>query len=181
MSTNLRKARPFSQRKPPLAKQKWVPTVPQWEKMFCSKIGGVPWKKLVEAKKYLSLHENVMKWDDSACIEAFDNAKKRFLASIKGLPCDISLPDPDIYIDNIDWNSTVNDEVIMELESQTNIPIDEGVVILDYSILYGETFGCIGWGDAEVEDPSKQHIQVADTQAADTQAADTAYHKHSAW
>ncbi|XP_019442411.1 PREDICTED: uncharacterized protein LOC109347144 [Lupinus angustifolius] len=163
MATNLRKSRPFNQRKPPLVKQKWVPTVPQWEKMFCSKVGAVPWKKLVETKKYLSLHENVMNWDDSACIEAFDNAKKRFLASIQGLPYDTPLPDPDIYIDDIDWNSTVNDELIMELESETNVSVDEGVVLLDYSILYKETFGCIGWGDAEVEDPSKQQKQAADT------------------
>ncbi|KAF1879630.1 hypothetical protein Lal_00033288 [Lupinus albus] len=135
MATNLRKSRPFNHRKPPLVKQKWVPTVPQWEKMFCSKVGAVPWRKLVEAKKYLSLHENVMKWDDSACIEAFDNAKKRFSASIKGIPCTISLPNPDIYINDIHWNSIVDDELIMELESETNVPIDEGVVILDPSIL----------------------------------------------
>ncbi|KAE9612477.1 hypothetical protein Lalb_Chr06g0173531 [Lupinus albus] len=111
--------------------------------MFCSKVGAVPWRKLVEAKKYLSLHENVMKWDDSACIEAFDNAKKRFSASIKGIPCTISLPNPDIYINDIHWNSIVDDELIMELESETNVPIDEGVVILDPSILYNQTFGCI--------------------------------------
>ncbi|OIW12146.1 hypothetical protein TanjilG_28554 [Lupinus angustifolius] len=148
MATNLRKSRPFNHRKPPLVKQKWVPTVPLWEKKFCTEIGAVPWKKLVEAKNYLSLHENVMNWDDSACRDAFDNAKKRFSASIKGLPCDISLPNPDIYIDDIDWNS--NDELIMELESETNVPINEGVVILDYSILYNQIFGCIGWGDAEV-------------------------------
>ncbi|KAE9612478.1 hypothetical protein Lal_00033341 [Lupinus albus] len=126
--------------------------------MFCSKVGAVPWRKLVEAKKYLSLHEKVMNWDDSACTEAFDNAKIRFSASIKGIPCAISLPDPDIYIDDIHWNSIVDDE----LESEKNVSIDEGVVILDPSILYNQIFGCIGWGDAEVVDPSKQHTLVAD-------------------
>ncbi|KAE9612479.1 hypothetical protein Lal_00033284 [Lupinus albus] len=167
MATNARKPRSFNHRKPPLVNQKWVPSVPQWEKMFCSKVGTIPWKKLVEAKKYLSLHENVMNWDDSACVEAFDNAKKRFLASIKGLPCDISLPDPDIYIDDTDWNSSSHDDLIMELENETNVPIDEGVIILDYSILYGDIFGCIGWGDAELVDSPNQN----------TQAADTAYHQ----
>ncbi|KAF1879583.1 hypothetical protein Lal_00033240 [Lupinus albus] len=142
MASNFRKSRPFNHRKPPLVKQKWVPTMPQWEKMFCSKVGAVPWRKLVEAKKYLSLHENVMNLDDFACTEAFGNAKNKFSTSIKGIPCTISLPDPEIYIDDIHWNSIVDDELIMELESETNVPIDEVVVILDPK--------CIGWGDAEV-------------------------------
>ncbi|KAF1879565.1 hypothetical protein Lal_00033222 [Lupinus albus] len=85
----------------------------------------------------------MMKWDDFACTEAFDNAKKRFSASIKGIPCAISLPDPDIYIDDVHWNPIVDDELNMVLESETNVPIDEGFVIIDPSILYNQTFGCI--------------------------------------
>ncbi|KAJ1404151.1 hypothetical protein SESBI_26748 [Sesbania bispinosa] len=99
------------------------------------------------------LHDNVINWDDSAVKEAFDNAKSRFWAEINGLPCDITLPDPNIYIDNIDWNSSVDPELFLDLERDAKVPNeeerDEEVVILGSSLLLNQTFSCTGWGDDE--------------------------------
>ncbi|XP_021609679.1 bifunctional endo-1,4-beta-xylanase XylA [Manihot esculenta] len=61
-------------------------------------------------------HGNVLNWDDSAGEEAFQNAKKRFWAEINGLTSEISLPDPDKYVDNIDWNPDIDPELITDLE-----------------------------------------------------------------
>ncbi|GFY84729.1 hypothetical protein Acr_03g0015030 [Actinidia rufa] len=90
-------------RKPPTGSN-WHSSVPSWEKKFCTVVGSIPWRKR---------HSK--------------NAKNRFWAEINGLPCDISLPDPDIYIDQIDWNSKVDPELV---------------------------FSPTGWGDAE-EDLNK--------------------------
>lgn len=96
--------------------------VPPWEKKFCRSIGSVPWWKVVAAKKYTFCHSNILSWDDSAGEEAFQNAKKRFWAKINGLPCDILLPDPDTYIDKINWNPIIDLELIEDLESAYFVP-----------------------------------------------------------
>ena len=59
-----------------------------------------------------------MEWDDSAAREAFDNAKARFLAEINGLRCDISLPDPNLFIDKVDYNAHINPELVADLEKE---------------------------------------------------------------
>lgn len=128
--------------------------MPRWEKMFCTLVGSVPWGKLVETKKYLNLHDNVMNWDDSAGKEAFDNAKKRFWAAINGLPCDIPLPDPDIYIDDVDWDSSVDPGLLLDLERDATVPSEEEkdageVVILGTSLLLYQSFSGPGWGESE--------------------------------
>nr|XP_027186949.1 uncharacterized protein LOC113783901 isoform X1 [Cicer arietinum] len=126
----------------------WQPTVPRWEKMFCSSVGSVPWEKLVETKKYMYLYDNVVNWNDSASEEAFDNAKSRFWSEINGLPCDIPLPDPDIYIDDIDWSSTIDPELILDLERDAIVPSDKEndaeVVIIGDALLVNQSFFCIG-------------------------------------
>ncbi|KAK7244493.1 hypothetical protein RIF29_39316 [Crotalaria pallida] len=141
-------------RKPPL--ENWHSTVPSWEKKFCASVGAIPWRKLLESQKYMYLHENVLKWNDSAGKEAFDNAKRRFWADFNGLPCDISSPDPNIYIDDVDWNSSIDPELLLDLERDATVPNDEGrdeeVVILD-SLLMDQSFSCTGWGDAEAATP----------------------------
>ncbi|PON47916.1 hypothetical protein PanWU01x14_240900 [Parasponia andersonii] len=130
----------------------WQSTVPLWEKKFCSSVGSVPWRKVLDSKKYMYLHHNVVEWNDSACEEAFNNAKRRFYAKINCLPCEISLPDPDIYIDNIDWNSEIDHELYLDLEREPK-PSDvdnqtENVLILCDSLLPNQSFST-GWGDAE--------------------------------
>ncbi|TKY62658.1 hypothetical protein E2542_SST12516 [Spatholobus suberectus] len=141
-------------RKPPL--DNWHSTVPAWEKKFCSSIGSVPWRKLVESKKYMHLFENVVNWDDSAGKEAFDNAKMRYWAEINGIPCNVSLPDPNMYIDNVDWNAIVDPELILDLEREVKFPSeeqrnDEVVLIGGTLYLNQQPFSCTGWGDDEAE------------------------------
>lgn len=99
--------------------------IPSWEKKFCSLIGSVPWRKVVDAKKYMYCHGNILNWDDSAGEEAFYNAKNRFWAEINGVSCDISPPDPNLYIDEIKWNAYIDPEVIKDLEQDLFVP-DEG-------------------------------------------------------
>ncbi|KAJ7949277.1 Bifunctional endo-1 4-beta-xylanase XylA-like [Quillaja saponaria] len=100
--------------------------IPSWEKKFCALIGSVPWDRIVAAKNFMYCHSNVLNWDDSAGEEAFQNAKKRFWAKINNLPCDIYLPDPDIYVDEVDWNSYVDPELMKEIDHEYLAPPEEG-------------------------------------------------------
>ncbi|XP_061344004.1 uncharacterized protein LOC133289979 [Gastrolobium bilobum] len=100
--------------------------IPLWEKKFCTLIGTVPWQKIVDSKKFMFCHSNVFNWNDSAAEEAFQNAKKCYWAKINSLPCDISLPDPDTYIHQIDWNPYIDPELVKELDSAFfSLPDDE--------------------------------------------------------
>ncbi|XP_073224258.1 uncharacterized protein [Cicer arietinum] len=90
--------------------------IPLWEKKYCTLMGRVPWQKIVDSKKLIYCHNNVLNWKDSAAEEAFQNAKKRYWDKINSLPCDISLPDPDAYIEQIDWNPCIDPELIKELD-----------------------------------------------------------------
>ncbi|KAF2308140.1 hypothetical protein GH714_035633 [Hevea brasiliensis] len=47
---------------------------------------------------------------------------KTGFGKINGLHCDISLPDPDIYIDEIDWNSNIDPELYLDLEREPKYP-----------------------------------------------------------
>ncbi|CAL0310098.1 unnamed protein product [Lupinus luteus] len=140
-------------RKPPL--DNCHSTVPPWEKKFCAKVGDVPWGRLLESQRYMYLHENVVNWDDSAGKEAFHDAKNRFWADMNGLDCNISLPNPDIYIDDVDWNSSVEPELLLDLERDAidDEVRDREVVILDCSLLMNQSFSCTGWGDLEEATP----------------------------
>ena len=91
-------------------------SVPSWEKKFCFVVGSMPWIRLLEAKKNISKFDNVMKWDDSAGKKAFHDAKRRFWAKFNGFPCNIPLPDPDIYIDKIDWDSKIDPQLLLDVE-----------------------------------------------------------------
>ncbi|KAI3471336.1 hypothetical protein Pfo_030701 [Paulownia fortunei] len=131
----------------------WQPAVPSWEKEFCKVVGSLDWETLLQMKKFMHLYENVIKWNDSAGEEAFSNAKKRFWAEINGLPCDISLPDPDLYIDEIDWDSEIDPELLPDLEFESMISnADEDhdpVVIFGDSLLPNQAYSLTGWGDDE--------------------------------
>ncbi|KMZ56729.1 hypothetical protein ZOSMA_924G00010 [Zostera marina] len=76
--------------------------VPIWEKNFCYSESKIKWKTICEAKKMLPDHKKVAEWDDSSGKEAFFNSKHRYWAKINNLPCDIPLPDPDMYLDKHD-------------------------------------------------------------------------------
>lgn len=131
----------------------WQPTVPSWEKAFCKVVGSLDWEVIVDMKKFVHLYDNVIKWNDSAGEEAFHNAKKRFLAKMQGLPCDIPLPNPDLYIDEVDWDSEVDPELLLDLEREHSIPDASGnhetVVIFGDSLYSNEAFSAVGWGENE--------------------------------
>lgn len=102
-------------------------SVPTWEKRFCFVVGSVPWKRFLEAKKYISESDKVMQWNDSAGEKAFHDAKKRFWAKINGLPSKISLLSPDIYIDKIDWDSKIDPKLLLGLDvASDEVGVDEG-------------------------------------------------------
>lgn len=92
--------------------------IPLWEKKFCTLVGLVSWRKIVDVQASISwnVSNNVLEWDDSAAKEAFQNAKKRYWAKINCLPCDVSFPSPDIYIDRINWSPNIDPELIKDLE-----------------------------------------------------------------
>ncbi|PIN16887.1 hypothetical protein CDL12_10462 [Handroanthus impetiginosus] len=91
--------------------------VPSWEIEYCKSV-RVPWHKVLASKKYIYCHPRVQNWDDSAGKEAFQNAKQRYWAMINGLPSDNPLPDPDIYVDEIDWNSYTDPQLMADLDLQ---------------------------------------------------------------
>ncbi|KAK7325362.1 hypothetical protein VNO77_29524 [Canavalia gladiata] len=91
--------------------------IPLWEKKYCTSVGLVPWQKIVDSKKFVYCHCNILDWNDSGAEEAFQSAKKYYWAKINCLPCDITMPDPDTYIDQIDWNPYIDPELVKELDS----------------------------------------------------------------
>ncbi|XP_022153948.1 uncharacterized protein LOC111021336 isoform X2 [Momordica charantia] len=99
------------------------------------------------------LYDSVVKWNDSAGEEAFHNAKSRFWAKINGLPCDISMPDPNIYIDEIDWNCSVDPDLLLDLEREPNPPVvregDEVIAGLYEALGLYQSYSGTGWGEAE--------------------------------
>lgn len=140
-------------RKPPVGN--WQPTVPSWEKKFCTLVGKVPWRKILDAKKFMHYHDNVVKWNDSAGEEAFNNAKSCFYARMHGLPCEVPVPDPNLYIDEIDWDCKIDQELILDLEREPGDPDtdrkDENIVIFGDILLQNQGFSSFGWGDCEDE------------------------------
>ncbi|KAI5082836.1 hypothetical protein GOP47_0002579 [Adiantum capillus-veneris] len=49
--------------------------------------------------------ENIIRWDDSGALDAFETAKKLSEERSKGWRYSVSLPSPDLYIQTIDWDS----------------------------------------------------------------------------
>ncbi|KAM7254591.1 hypothetical protein ACFE04_003971 [Oxalis oulophora] len=86
--------------------------IEEWEKRFCFEVGRVTWKRILDTHKFQFLFSasHAVQWNDSAGQKAFRDAKKRYLSKIKGLPCKIRLPDPDMYIDKIDWDSRTDND-----------------------------------------------------------------------
>ncbi|CAI9102889.1 OLC1v1001256C1 [Oldenlandia corymbosa var. corymbosa] len=88
-----------------------------WEIEFCKSV-HVPWQKVLTAKKYMYCHENILQWDDSAGEQAFHDAKRTFWEKINGLPLETPLPDPDVYIDKIDWHPIIDPELIADVDRE---------------------------------------------------------------
>lgn len=151
-------------------------SVPYWEKKFCMTIGLIPWGKLVETKKCMSLHKNIVEWNDSAGEEAFKKAKSRFWAQMNGLipSSDLSLPDPNAYIDDIDWQSStenIDPQLILDLEKSKEHKPDndhgdaetldhdrEFVIIGLHPVNINQTtLPCSGWGKEFEEEDLKNN------------------------
>ncbi|XP_074320505.1 uncharacterized protein LOC141657244 [Silene latifolia] len=140
----------------------------QLEERFCSTVGGISWEDVVQNQKYMYQHEKILEWKDSAAEEAFRDAKNRFLAKIHNQPCDIKLPDQDVFIDKIDWNSTVDPKLLSDLE---NWEIDSssegekhngGVIVGIPSIMTQFDMTPSGWGDAEKVKPEPEYCSRHD-------------------
>jgi hypothetical protein len=90
--------------------------VPLWEREFCCYVGNISWLRFCDNKHFVGPYNNLDHWDDSGALENFKNAKARFWANYHGQPSDISLPDPDVYIDKVDQRCKVNPELVADLE-----------------------------------------------------------------
>lgn len=84
----------------------------------------------------MSLHKIVQEWDDSAGLEAFQNAKFRYWAKINNHQCDIPLPDPDMYIEEVEHNAVIDPEVIADLyvEAQQPAPVTSSFLCMNEPI-----------------------------------------------
>ncbi|CAL4986971.1 unnamed protein product [Urochloa decumbens] len=97
--------------------------VPLWEREFCSNVGNISWQRFYETKRYVSIFNSLDHWDDSGAFENFQNAKARFWADYHRQPCDIPLPDPDLYIDMVDHHCNVDPELVADLD-KLQLPIN---------------------------------------------------------
>ncbi|KAJ8633670.1 hypothetical protein MRB53_027006 [Persea americana] len=126
------------------------PTVPSWEKRFCTSVCKIPWRKICESKRFEASYKSIIEWNDSAGKEAVQNAKSRYWAEINGLPRDIPLPDPDLYIDVIDWSSSIDPKLLSALDGERTLSEqdedDVELEILD-SGLWNQPIIPTGWGD----------------------------------
>lgn len=137
------------------------PPQDSWEEQLYLSVGEELWENLLDSKKYIQLYENVMRWNDSAVEEAFEDAKNRFLAKIKGVPCDVPLPDPDANIDEVDWSDSGNPAELVLDEEETCQGRSEGEVVVIVGLdeaLMDPSF-CVGWGPGpwDEEDLKKEN------------------------
>ena len=108
-------------------------------------------------KRHTHLYDNVLQWDDSAGEKAFKDAKSRFWSKFNGLSSDdASLPDPNAYIDDVDWESGVNSDLVHDLETETETEteteqIRDDSVYLTEELLTKLSFSCSGRGEAAEE------------------------------
>lgn len=129
-------------------------SVPSWEKTFCTSVCHVPWDRICDSKVWICNYKNVADWDDSGSLEAFENAKARYWAELNNLPCEIPLPDPDMFIDEVDHNTVIDPKLIADLYKKppTPPPCPAGEYEdLSYQAFLNKTLPvkATGWGDEE--------------------------------
>lgn len=99
----------------------WRPVVPSWEKKIHSKVDLFAWIKFLKAEECTessqSIHVKTFDWDDSGGKEAFHNTENRFYAQKNGLSFPNPVPNPNMYIDEIDWDAKAD----LELEYSRSI------------------------------------------------------------
>ncbi|XP_024177712.1 uncharacterized protein LOC112183569 [Rosa chinensis] len=138
------------------------PPKDSWEEQLYLSVGKELWEKLTDSNnKCIYLYQNVARWNDSAAKEAFENAKTRFLAKIKEVPCNVQSPDPDAYIDEIDWSDSGNPELVLD-EAESNEWRSEGEFILEGFEVLDPSF-CVGWGPETWYEAKKEEEVKKDT------------------
>ncbi|RRT85808.1 hypothetical protein B296_00001101 [Ensete ventricosum] len=156
-------ARGRNSRRPPHPPGPGHILVPSWVKKFYNDACGIKLKTLCEHQRYASMYKNVLEWDDSAGLEAFQNAKARFFAQYHDRPCDIPLPDPDMYIDEVDHDAPVDPELVADLEKQPSESTDVQSVapgLSNYWDMCGvEAIQPTGWDDEVEPEPKRQDIK----------------------
>ncbi|KAL8459989.1 hypothetical protein ACS0TY_031771 [Phlomoides rotata] len=111
------------------------------------------WNVFLQKKKHIHLHPKALEWNDIAAKEAFNNAKRRFWSQKHHFSCDVPLPDPNLYIYNIDWDSKIDIE--LDLDSISSRDENEGPEFSG-DPLVPESYRDIvptGWGD-DIDDPA---------------------------
>lgn len=154
---------PGKPRRPPRSHGSVSFSVPLWEKKFCTDACAIPWAKLCETKRLMSLYKSVVDWDDSAALEAFNDAKARFCAVYHGQRYDIPLPDPNMFIDIVNPDEYVDPELVADLEkSRRSVPRkDNGVPdVWDSFIFSDKPVPVTGWGDTETSFTHGQQLSV---------------------
>ncbi|TKW17271.1 hypothetical protein SEVIR_5G355100v4 [Setaria viridis] len=154
---------PGKPRRPPRSHGGGNFSVPLWEKKFCTDACAIPWGKLCETKKLMSLYTNVVDWEDSAALEAFNDAKARFCAVYHGQHCDIPLPDPDMFIDIVNPDEYVDPELVADLEKSRRCAPrkDNGIPdVWDSFIFSDKPVPVTGWGDTETSNTAGQQLSV---------------------
>ncbi|XP_010922225.1 uncharacterized protein [Elaeis guineensis] len=134
-------------------------SVPLWEKKFCTCVGAIPWKRFCENKKFMGMYKNVIQWDDSAALEAFQNAKARFFAEYNGFHCNIPPPDPNLYIDEVDQDAIVDPDLVADLDKPPPASIDVDNTATngwDSFIFTDKPVPASGWDDTEDPVPSNE-------------------------
>ncbi|RWR86642.1 hypothetical protein CKAN_01555100 [Cinnamomum micranthum f. kanehirae] len=132
------------------------PTVPSWEKRSCTSVCKIPCEKIYESQIFLSSHQKVMEWNDSAGQEALQNAKTSFWAEINGPLCYVPLPNPNLYIDVIDWSSSVDPKLLPALDGKRTVSEhdeDDRERQLQYAALWNQPIIPTGWGDDIYDNP----------------------------
>ncbi|KAJ0978011.1 hypothetical protein J5N97_013485 [Dioscorea zingiberensis] len=138
--------------KQPAPSESWRPSVPLWEKKFCTLVCLISWEKLCETQRVMPMYKRVANWDDAAGEEAFRNAKARYWADINGLHCDIPLPDPDAYIDVIDYDAVIDPLLVEDLYKEAQIQDSEEKDLTggwDSFLFADQPVPATGWGDEE--------------------------------
>ncbi|RZR79427.1 hypothetical protein BHM03_00005151 [Ensete ventricosum] len=134
------------------------------------------WRSLPSVKTPLNPWRWVIGGDRSGAIRATGTEKlagatpgsrrtplARFFAQYHDLPCDIPLPDPDMYIDEVDHDAPVDPELVADLEKQPSVPTDVQSVapgLSDYWDMCGvEAIQPTGWDDEVEPEPRNQDIK----------------------
>ncbi|KAJ4787124.1 FK506-binding-like protein [Rhynchospora pubera] len=153
------------------------------EKEFCLYLSSITWGRLYYAQKYTYIYKNILQWDDSAALESFQAARSRFNAEYSGEPCDTPLPDPDMYIDQIDHDCVIDPELIADIEKELVLPEatkvwdtgTNGWDSVEYTDRVVPATGWESWGDSGDKDKEKDNSNNWDIYVDNKPVQDTGW------